>query len=281
MVQVAAHLLFIAFWSMQSATSTVMPSIDRARSIVLPFHQRMLYAHAPPPQPDVVAEINRIIVPTTTTSSPNSGIDAQTDDQRVLQALLFISTGSLDAANDVVQRMSLHDAVYIHALLHRLEGKHAGEGGMKGWSNADYWNDQVGSYHPHYPLLCDYILQTCQLSPTTPTTTPTATPTTTTTTTTAATTSPSITERIHASVNTSDRVAKFVRQLDHASRSAVGGLKQSGWQPSLFLNLCMEGFRCEDALCVSFCESVTTYEYRLLLDAYCVRCLGVSSSLVT
>ena len=146
--------------------------------------------------------------------------------------------------------MSHHDAVYVHALLHRLEGKHAGEGGMKGWSNADYWNDQVGSYHPLFPLMCEYILTLSEQH--TRTTTDTA-----------------------ASINSSDRVVKFIRQIDLASQTAGGG-KQTGWQPSLFLNLCMDGFRYDDEPCVTFCESVTTHEYRLLLDLYCGKCVGAS-----
>ena len=42
------------------------------------------------------------------------------------------SQGYLDAAHDIVQSISEQDAVYIHALLHRLEGQYVGEGGMKG-----------------------------------------------------------------------------------------------------------------------------------------------------
>ena len=278
MSHLVIRLLCFSCWSMLISASTMTPSLlDRARSVVLPFHQRMLYAHAPPPRPDIATEINHIIFPTAATSDPGGEGASMSDEQRIFQALLYLGTGALDAAHDIVQRMSLHDAVYIHALVHRLEGKHAGEGGMKGWSNADYWNDQVGSYHPHYPLLCEYILRSSDLSPSTTTSTTTTTTTTTTLTTTP---SPSITVRIRASIDNSDRVAKFVRQVDQASRSVPNlGSKQSGWQPSLFLSLCMDGFRHEDASCVAFCEGVTTYEYRLLLDAYCVKCLGVASGL--
>ena len=263
MIFLAAQVIFLACWLVQTSTSTVLPIIDRARATTLSFNQRMLYAHAPPARPDIVSEIDGLVL--------HSGSGTASDDQRVLQALLYMSTGSLDAAHDIVQRMSLHDAVYVHALLHRLEGKHAGEGGMKGWSNADYWNDQVGSYHPHFPLLCEYILHPPQQSSTTTTTT--------TTTMTGTSTTASI-GIISTSINASERVARFVSQIDQASQSGMktAGSKQSGWQPSLFLNLCMDGFRYNDEACVAFCEAVTSYEYRLLLDVYCAKCLDGPTS---
>lgn len=246
-----AQLVCLFCSLMQRLTSTV-PILEQARSTVLRFHQRMLYSHAPLLQPEIVTEINTVVFPSSadTGGSSNSPIS---DDQRILQALLYTSVGALDVAHEIVQRMSHHDALYVHALLHRLEGKHAGEGGMKGWSNADYWNDQMGSYHPHFSLLCDHSRSLSDQP--TPTTTAAV----------------ALTD---TNTNTNDRVAKFIRQVDQASKTAVVGAKQTGWQPSLFLNLCMDGFRYDDEPCVAFCESVTTHEYRLLLELYCTKCLG-------
>lgn len=92
--------------------------------------------------------------------------------QSVIQALLMYAVGAMDEAHNLVLPLSwpsptemggrpiskancgsatAQDATYVHAMLHRQEGKFIGQegGGMKGWDNADFWFSRTGD-HPVY-----------------------------------------------------------------------------------------------------------------------------------
>lgn len=196
--------------------------LQHARSTTLKFNQRMLYTHAHPLPLQLSSRVNSLI--------ENLGT---IQDDRMLRSLLYLSLGELDAAHSIVQRMNTPDALYVHALIHRLEGHHIGEAQMKGWSNADYWNDQIG-YHPNYHCLCDLIDS----------------------------------ESCNDYRTSNQRVSSFVKAIKSTIRVDGKGVVPVEWLPSLFLRLCIDGFRFEDEVCVTFCEYVTTFEYRLLLEKH-------------
>jgi hypothetical protein len=216
-------IIFVAILSIIEAMDTSIIRHARSSSITLPFNQKMSYSRATPPQDELISAID-MLLPHVESS----------DDHRIFRALIYMSVNELDAAHDIVQRMSTLDALYIHALLHRLEGKHVGEANMKGWSNSDYWNDQVGMNHPNFPIVKEYACAAVNDT--------------------------------KESFLTSPLVNKFVQKLS----------LMTDWQPSLFLHLCMSGFNGDDAdtTCVRYCEMVTMYEYRLLLEKYCSKVLS-------
>ena len=71
-----------------------------------------------------------------------------------------------------------------------------------GWSNSDYWNDQIGSIHPHFPRLCQFI------------------------------TSPTCEEWVNITPN--DRVSKFVKSIQK-NQQQPSSSSSSSWNMSLFL----------------------------------------------
>ena len=215
-------LLFLAM-SGRHSTTAALDALHYARSatsLVLPFNQRMLYSRAPSPPADLAAAVERAI--------PTS---MDTTDGIVLGGLIYLTHGHLDAAHEAVQRLGTPDAVYTHALLHRLEGEHVGEANMRGWSNADYWNDQLG-LHPLYPHIRTLVC-----------------------------TSDTLATLAAASPRAEAFRAKFLAS-DAAARP---------WEASAFLGLCIEGCRQQDVACVRFCEIVTLAEVRLLIEGCCAR----------
>jgi hypothetical protein len=91
--------------------------LSRAASLQLNFNQKMLYHRSLPSE--VAASIDLLV-------------RTSNEDSQIMRALLYIGCGELDHAHDLVQYMGAIDAVYIHSLLHRLEGKNVGENGMLG-----------------------------------------------------------------------------------------------------------------------------------------------------
>lgn len=118
--------------------------LSHARQINLRLNSKMHYSNAVKPPIEVTEAIHELC-------------GDERDDQNLLQALLFLSCGALDNAHDIVQRSSCCDARYVHALIHRLEGAHTGENRMLGWSNSDYWNDQIGNNHPNFKKIYQLV----------------------------------------------------------------------------------------------------------------------------
>jgi hypothetical protein len=118
-----------------------------------------------------------------------------------------------------------------------------------GWSNADYWNDQLGQCHPSFPEISTYA------------------------------------KKLSEEFSVNDRVNRFCLKIIPPSvvshdplLASVGTTSPSVvWNPSLFLGLCMDAFRNNDEGCIAYCESVTTEEYRSLLRKYAAK-LGLDSS---
>ena len=224
--------------------------LHHAKSASLRFGQRMYYSHAPKVAEDILAEINAIA-------------DHSSDDSKILRALLLFGCGALDAAHEIVQTMSTLDAIYIHSLLHRCEGNNIGENMMqgiqyvnvvnldfigitylssycKGWSNADYWNDQVGTCHPNFSYVFEHVFH---LSTTA------------------------------SSIYSANELVQCFQQKLMTSNFSSDHRNAKQWRPSLFLGLCIDGSRKRDLTCTQFCEHVTTYEFRLLLQQYCEKFL--------
>ena len=108
-------------------------NVSKAR---LKFNQRMVYSNAVANVP-----LEKEVEEAFTFDEDNTG-------HHILRALLYMGAGAIDKSHEIVQLLGVNgDAVYIHSLCHRLEGKYSGEGGLMGWSNADYWNDELGSHH--------------------------------------------------------------------------------------------------------------------------------------
>lgn len=121
--------------------------IENAKHCTLKFNTKMLYSNA---------VTDKMLHESITNAFE---YDKNNQDHQVLCSLLWISVNGLDQCHEIVQQMrSNHDATYIHSLLHRLEGENIGELGLKGWSNADYWNDQLGN-HPFFPSVLNYSIE--------------------------------------------------------------------------------------------------------------------------
>lgn len=58
-------------------------------------------------------------------------------------ALFFLTHFKFDEAHELVQFQREPEALYIHSMIHRLEGRTIGEGNVSGISNACYWLDQT------------------------------------------------------------------------------------------------------------------------------------------
>jgi len=125
--------------------------------------------------PDVVESLAREDVVVTSNDNNNksgttSNITAAPLTKRqehaadVLVGLLYLAGGGLDEAHDIVLPYSWdapteqggnpvllsparEESVYGHAMVHRLEGRHLGELGMTGYSNACFWFGRAGE-HP-------------------------------------------------------------------------------------------------------------------------------------
>jgi len=153
-MRVVVAVVFLAAWCVSSSMSTATNVLHHARTLEkLAFNQRMSYGRADPPPADLTAAVASA-VPVVDPASK----DSRSDDSKTLQALIYLTHGHLDAAHDIVQRLWTPDAVYTHALLHRLEGEHYGEANMRGWSNADYWHDQQEGPHPMHAQVRELVV---------------------------------------------------------------------------------------------------------------------------
>jgi len=102
--------------------------------------------------------------------------DADSHYSRVVCALCYLAMGGLDEAHNLVTPLSwgsrtmyagapvqdspaAQEASYVHALVHRHEGKHLGEFGT-GWSNAKFWARRTG---PH-PIMDDLRQEAIKLA---------------------------------------------------------------------------------------------------------------------
>ena len=147
-------MVLTSAWCVPSMSSTTNV-LHHARTLEkLAFNQRMKYGRADPPPDDVTAAVASAVPVIPDPASK----DSRSNDSKTLQALIYLTHGHLDAAHEIVQRLWTPDAVYTHALLHRLEGEHYGEANMRGWSNADYWHDQQEGPHPVHAQVRELVV---------------------------------------------------------------------------------------------------------------------------
>lgn len=93
----------------------------------------------------------------------------------VMLGLVYMMVGGVDEAHDLVLPYSwpcdtiyggpavldspaLSNATHCHALVHRMEGEHPGEGGKMGYDNAHFWFGRVPSEH----VLYNKLSETCE-----------------------------------------------------------------------------------------------------------------------
>eukprot|EP01063_Lacrimia_lanifica_P040258 TRINITY_DN9075_c0_g2_i1.p3 TRINITY_DN9075_c0_g2~~TRINITY_DN9075_c0_g2_i1.p3 ORF type:complete len:192 (+),score=65.10 TRINITY_DN9075_c0_g2_i1:60-635(+) len=80
-------------------------------------------------------------------------IPMESEPARVLQALVWLGLGFLDAAHDLLQDLHSREASYAHCMLHRREGHAVGELGCTGFSNAHYWLGVLGGHPDLFPAV--------------------------------------------------------------------------------------------------------------------------------
>lgn len=85
-----------------------------------------------------------------------SGGSVGTEAAQVMVALVLIARGALDAAHDIVGGLSSAEATWAHAIIHRREGRAAGEAGLPGYSNSRYWFGCLGA-HELFPLVQEFV----------------------------------------------------------------------------------------------------------------------------
>ena len=79
---------------------------------------------------------------------------AAADDENLLRGLLFLRTGRIDNAHDIIQNLpSSPAAAYAHSLIHKYEAQHVGDNGLSGFSNSGYWLDDIGDFVTYKDLL--------------------------------------------------------------------------------------------------------------------------------